>query len=65
MDIAHDGPADEVAVDHDEIEHLLKVLQRYFRVSPNQADVVQAFSGVRRLGPTSAAHAVSTGSAKT
>jgi glycerol-3-phosphate dehydrogenase len=46
-DIAYDGRAEDVEIDDDEIEYLLRVMRRYFRKPPQ--DIVHAFSGVRPL----------------
>jgi D-erythritol 1-phosphate dehydrogenase len=46
-DVPYHGRAEDVAIDDDEIEYLLRVTRRYFR-KPAQ-DIVHAFSGVRPL----------------
>lgn len=48
-DIAYEGPADEVAVDEDEIEYLIAAVNRYFKQELRRKDVLSTFSGVRPL----------------
>ena len=48
-DIPVDGDPDAVAIDDDEIDYLLGVLDRYFAHAPTRADIVHSFSGVRPL----------------
>ncbi|MCB1834925.1 MAG: glycerol-3-phosphate dehydrogenase, partial [Geminicoccaceae bacterium] len=48
-DIAHEGPAEDVAIDGSEVDYLLGVLNRYFRHQLTPADVLHSFSGVRPL----------------
>ncbi|MEZ5847738.1 MAG: glycerol-3-phosphate dehydrogenase [Geminicoccaceae bacterium] len=48
-DIAHEGPAEDVAIDGSEVDYLLGVLNRYFRHRLTPADVLHSFSGVRPL----------------
>ncbi|MBR0843318.1 glycerol-3-phosphate dehydrogenase [Bradyrhizobium liaoningense] len=55
-DIPYDGRAEDVAIDDGEVAYLLGVLRRYFRVPPNQRQIVHAFSGVRPLYDDNAAN---------
>jgi glycerol-3-phosphate dehydrogenase len=48
-DVPFSGPADDVAVDGDEIDYLLAVVGRYFVKRPTGGEVISAFSGVRPL----------------
>jgi len=48
-DIPYDNPAEEVAISHDEIDYLLGILNRYFKVSLSSDDVLHSYSGVRPL----------------
>ena len=48
-DISYDGRPEDVAIDDAEIDYLLKVVERYFRKSPQVRDIVYAYSGVRPL----------------
>ncbi|MDQ0395671.1 glycerol-3-phosphate dehydrogenase [Labrys monachus] len=55
-DIPFDGPASEVAIAPAEVDYLLGVVNRYFKVDLKPADVVHAFSGVRPLYDDKAAN---------
>ena len=55
-DIPFDGRAEDVAITDDEIDYLLRVVNRYFRTSHGREDVLSAFSGVRPLYDDSAAN---------
>ncbi len=48
-DVPYEGTADEVAVDQDEVDYLLKAVNRYFRQQLSETDIVHRFSGVRPL----------------
>jgi D-erythritol 1-phosphate dehydrogenase len=55
-DIPFDGKADEVAITPDEIDYLLAVVNRYFKIELKPADVLHTFSGVRPLYDDNAAN---------
>ena len=48
-DIPFSGRPEDVAIDGDETDYLLTVLNRYFVKGQTRADVISAFSGVRPL----------------
>jgi D-erythritol 1-phosphate dehydrogenase len=48
-DIPYSGNPEDVAIDCDEIEYLLRTVNRYFTVQLSRADVLHSFSGVRPL----------------
>jgi glycerol-3-phosphate dehydrogenase len=48
-DIPFEGQAETVAVDEQEIDYLLRVLNRYFKRQLTRDDIVSTFSGVRPL----------------
>ncbi|ALM53632.1 glycerol-3-phosphate dehydrogenase [Halomonas huangheensis] len=48
-DIAYDGEPDDVAIDDDEIDYLLGVVNRYFKQPYSRDDILTAFSGIRPL----------------
>lgn len=48
-DIPFDGAPEDVAIDQDEIDYLLAILNRYFKVDLTPDDVITAYSGVRPL----------------
>ena len=48
-DIPYAGPAEDVAIDIDEADYLIGVVNRYFRRKLARADIVHQFSGVRAL----------------
>ena len=56
-DVPFAGRADDVAVDADEIDYLLRVVNRYFIDAPSCAAVFESFSGVRPLFDDSAGNA--------
>ena len=56
-DVPFAGRADDVAVDADEIDYLLRVVNRYFIDAPSCAEVFESFSGVRPLFDDSAGNA--------
>jgi glycerol-3-phosphate dehydrogenase len=55
-DIPFDGAASEVRIAPGEVDYLLSVVNRYFKVDRKPADVVHAFSGVRPLYDDKAAN---------
>jgi len=48
-DIPTDGQAEDVSVSSTEVEYLLTILNRYFKVSLQSSDVLSSYSGVRPL----------------
>lgn len=48
-DVPFSGRPDDVAIDGDEIDYLIAVVDRYFVKGPTRGDVIGAFSGVRPL----------------
>ncbi|HTJ92975.1 MAG TPA: glycerol-3-phosphate dehydrogenase [Pararobbsia sp.] len=48
-DVPYNGAPEKVAIDDDEIEYLLAVVNRYFKQPLRREDVLQTFSGVRPL----------------
>ncbi len=48
-DIPFDDRPEDVAIDRSEIDYLLSILNRYFRIELTPADVLHSFSGVRPL----------------
>jgi glycerol-3-phosphate dehydrogenase len=54
-DIPYDGEPEDVAIDEDEIDYLIAVVNRYCKHSLSRSDILQAFSGVRPLYDDSAA----------
>lgn len=48
-DIPFEDAPEDVAIDGDEIDYLLAILNRYFRTELTPADVVDSYSGVRPL----------------
>lgn len=48
-DVPYSGGADKVAVDQDEVDYLLKAVNRYFRHQLQDSDILHRFSGVRPL----------------
>jgi glycerol-3-phosphate dehydrogenase len=48
-DIPHEGAAEDVTIDEDEIAYLLKAVNRYFKEKLRREDVLESFSGVRPL----------------
>ena len=48
-DIPYEGRSEEVAIDAEEIDYLLGIMNRYFRVTLTPADVLDSYSGVRPL----------------
>lgn len=48
-DIPYDGRPEDVAIDPGEIDYLLRVCNRFFKVQLTSADVLHSFSGVRPL----------------
>lgn len=55
-DIPYDGKAEDVAIDDNEIDYLLAVVNRYCKHELKRADILQAFSGVRPLYDDNAAN---------
>jgi glycerol-3-phosphate dehydrogenase len=55
-DIPFAGSADDVQIAQDEIDYLLRVINRYFEVQLTPGDVVHSFSGVRPLYDDKAAN---------
>jgi glycerol-3-phosphate dehydrogenase len=55
-DIPFTGSADEVEIAQDEVDYLLRVINRYFEVQLTPDDVVHSFSGVRPLYDDKAAN---------
>ncbi len=55
-DIPFDGKADDVAITPDEVDYLLKVVNRYFVTTLQPSDVRASFSGVRPLYDDNAAN---------
>jgi len=55
-DIPYEGKAEDVAIDDNEIDYLLAVVNRYCTHELKRADIVQAFSGVRPLYDDNAAN---------
>ncbi len=55
-DIPYEGKAEDVAIDDNEIEYLLAVVNRYSKRELKRSDIVQAFSGVRPLYDDNAAN---------
>lgn len=55
-DIPYDGTADDVAIDDDEQDYLLAVVNRYMRQQLTRADIVSTYSGVRPLYDDNAAN---------
>jgi D-erythritol 1-phosphate dehydrogenase len=55
-DIAYKGGPEDVAIDDDEIDYLIAVVNRYCTHELKRSDIVQAFSGVRPLYDDSAAN---------
>ena len=54
-DIPYEGRAEDVTINGDEIQYLLRAVSRYVRFSPEDRDIVHAFSGVRPLYDDSSA----------
>ncbi len=48
-DIPYSGNPEDVAIDSDEIDYLIRTVNRYFRVQLSRADVLHNFAGVRPL----------------
>jgi len=48
-DIPYDGAPENVAIDENEIDYLLKTVNRYFKQKLRRGDVLHSFSGVRPL----------------
>ena len=48
-DIAYEGRAEDVCADENEIDYLLKAVNRYFKEKLRHQDVLHSFSGVRPL----------------
>lgn len=48
-DVPFDGRPEDVAIDDDEIDYLVAVLNRYFDINLTLGDVLHAYSGVRPL----------------
>lgn len=48
-DVPYNGTADEVTVDQEEVDYLLKAVNRYFKQQLSETDIVHRFSGVRPL----------------
>jgi len=48
-DIPFEGRPEDVSIDGSEVDYLLGILNRYFRTSLSQADVLHSYSGVRPL----------------
>ena len=55
-DIPYDGRPEDVAIDDNEIDYLLAVVNRYCRRELKRSDIRQAFSGVRPLYDDNAAN---------
>ena len=55
-DIPYEGRAEDVAIGEDEIEYLLKAVNRYSKVQLKRSDVEASFSGVRPLYDDNAAN---------
>ncbi|MBL8790948.1 MAG: glycerol-3-phosphate dehydrogenase [Rhizobiales bacterium] len=55
-DIPYEGKAEDVAISEDEIDYLLKAVNRYSRTQLKRADVLHSFSGVRPLYDDNAAN---------
>jgi D-erythritol 1-phosphate dehydrogenase len=55
-DIPYDGKPEDVAIDDNEIDYLLAVVNRYCRRELTRSDILQAFSGVRPLYDDNAAN---------
>jgi glycerol-3-phosphate dehydrogenase len=53
-DIPYQGRAEDVAIDADEIQYLLRAVSRFVSAPPGDRDIVHAFSGVRPLYDDSA-----------
>lgn len=48
-DCAYEGRPEDVAVDDEEVDYLIAVVNRYFKQELRRDDIVEAFSGVRPL----------------
>jgi glycerol-3-phosphate dehydrogenase len=48
-DIPYEGPPEDVKADANEIDYLIKSVNRYFKQQLAQSDIVHSFSGVRPL----------------
>ncbi len=48
-DIPVEGRPEDAVIEEQEIDYLLDVIARYFRIPPTRSDIVHAFSGVRPL----------------
>ena len=48
-DIPYDGDPDDVTIDEDEIDYLLRVINHHFREQKTRDDILSTFSGVRPL----------------
>lgn len=55
-DIPYDGKAEDVAIDDNEIDYLIAVVNRYSKRELKRSDIVQAFAGVRPLYDDNAAN---------
>jgi glycerol-3-phosphate dehydrogenase len=55
-DIPYEGKAEDVAIDDNEIDYLISVVNRYSKRELKRSDIVQAFSGVRPLYDDNAAN---------
>ncbi|WP_119387874.1 glycerol-3-phosphate dehydrogenase [Taklimakanibacter lacteus] len=55
-DIPYEGKAEDVAIDDNEIDYLIAVVNRYSKRELKRSDIVQAFSGVRPLYDDNAAN---------
>lgn len=48
-DIAYEGSPDQVQIEEEEIDYLIRAVNRYFTNQLHRADILQSFSGVRPL----------------
>ncbi|MDI5984679.1 glycerol-3-phosphate dehydrogenase [Halomonas sp. M4R5S39] len=48
-DIVYEGDPDRVAIDREEIDYLLRVVNRYFKTPYTRDDILTSFSGIRPL----------------
>jgi len=55
-DIPYEGKAEDVAIDQNEVDYLIKAVNRYVRQPLRKEDIRHAFSGVRPLYDDSAAN---------
>jgi glycerol-3-phosphate dehydrogenase len=55
-DVPYDGRAEDAVIDKDEIEYLLRAVNRYMKKQLTKGDIVHTFSGVRPLYDDNAAN---------